>query len=78
MIETKTITMPRDKHFNQRVREVGSEIRKWLKAVERHNDFASENVRLLKIEKKRGEYLYHYGVIERPPTHTHRVNPENG
>lgn len=76
MNQTKTISVPRETRFNQRLRQVGSEVRKWIRSVEKDNELASENLRLLKIEKNRKAIFYHYGVLEnlRFPR---RVNPDH-
>jgi len=64
MLESKIITLPRPMSLVKRISEVTTQIREWLKSLDKPLSDGKHMVQLTKCERNNGEYCYCYSIIK--------------
>jgi hypothetical protein len=64
MVKRKTFTVPGTIPISRRVSEVGGQIRDWIRSLDAPDRHNAHGLRSKGFDRKRGEYHYHYEILE--------------
>jgi hypothetical protein len=67
-MESKKIAVSKRTPLSNRVSETGRGVRDWLKALDLPFDHTVDKLQLKKLERKQGQWVYHYGIIRGTPS----------
>jgi hypothetical protein len=64
MVKRKTFIVPGTIPISRRVSEVGGQIRDWIRSLDAPDRHNAHGLRSKGWDRKRGEYHYHYEILE--------------